>query len=241
MLNYLNEKFIYTTNKTKIELYILPILIVFLFYIFLQENKEEKISSTIDNYLFENKKMEENFLEIISKIENLAKKNSIFIIKSEKKEPEIILVFSGELNDIFEFLMQIERLNNFSNIKFISYKKEQNKNIVNLRVDFSKFFIKKFGERSEKLILNDSLQFSKDEKIAEETIEDNLQNEQKVEFEISAIIGQYAFINNIWVKKDEQINSYKLTKIYRDYVILEKESLKIKLELSYAKHLKNSN
>lgn len=85
MLNYLNEKFIYTTNKTKIELYILPILIVFLFYIFLQENKEERISSTIDNYLFENKKIEENFVEIISKIENLAKKNSIFIIKSEKK------------------------------------------------------------------------------------------------------------------------------------------------------------
>ena len=84
----------------------------------MQENKEERISSTIDNYLFENKKMEENFLEIISKIENLAKKNSIFIIKSEKKEPEIILVFSGELNDIFEFLMQIERLNNFSNSTF---------------------------------------------------------------------------------------------------------------------------
>ena len=88
----------------------------------MQENKEERISSTIDNYLFENKKMEENFLEIISKIENLAKKNSIFIIKSEKKEPEIILVFSGELNDIFEFLMQIERLNNFSNSTFAHKK-----------------------------------------------------------------------------------------------------------------------
>ena len=85
----------------------------------MQENKEERISSTIDNYLFENKKMEENFLEIISKIENLAKKNSIFIIKSEKKEPEIILVFSGELNDIFEFLMQIERLNNFTQLSQI--------------------------------------------------------------------------------------------------------------------------
>lgn len=182
MLNYFNEKFIYTTNKTKIELYILPILIVFLFYIFLQENKEERISSTIDNYLFENKKIEGNFVEIISKIENLAKKNSIFIIKSEKKEPEIILVFSGELNDIFEFLMQIERLNNFSNIKFISYKKEQNKNIVNLRVDLSKLanlIFKKSSKQEFKTYL-ESINFKTLKNDGEQKVKENITSIEEV-------------------------------------------------------------
>lgn len=236
MFNYLNEKFISSNTKSKIELYILPLLILLAILIFTNDKKDEVSSSKVDSFEFENKKIQSSFLEISSNIENLAKKNSIFILKNEKIESEINLIFTAELNDIFDFLEQIERLNSFSNIKYITLKEDGNKSLVNLRVDFSKFYIKKFQNNNHKIILK-----------KQEDIVLNKQNIQKdeisenVDFKLNAIVGQYALINSNWIKKDEILFDYKLINIFSDYIILQKGSNKIKLELNYAKHLKNSN
>lgn len=242
MLKYLNEKFIYSSKKTKIELYILPILIISLLFIFFDKTQiqNENITPKVENYELGNRKMKENILEIISKIENLAKENTIFIIKSEKKELEIFLSFSGELNNIFEFIAQIERLNSFSNIKFINYKKEENKNLVNLKVDFSKFFIKKLSTQTshERVFLKDNLEFNQNNQEIEK-IENSFEEIEKIDFKINAIVGDFAFINGVWVKKNEEISGFKLIKIFRDYVVLKNKNEEIKLELSYAKYLKN--
>lgn len=69
MLNYFNNNFLKSSKKTKIELYILPLLIcVFLYLFFLEKGKNEdvEISSKLNYEEFYNKKFESSFLEFFS-------------------------------------------------------------------------------------------------------------------------------------------------------------------------------
>ncbi|WP_198305609.1 hypothetical protein [Arcobacter vandammei] len=240
MFKYINDKFVNSSKKTKIELYLLPILLFLSVYIFLEnsKNSEDSIKAKFESNILENKKMSENILEISLKLEIIAKENEIFIRKSEKKDEEIFLEFSGSLNNIFLFLENIEKLNNFSRIKKMIFKKEEDKNIVYLNIDFRNFYIKKF-EDNEKIILKEDIkeigeidnnEYKEDEK---EIIEYEIIN-----FEINAIVSDFAFINGVWLKKNDEINGFKLIKIFKDYVILKNENEEIKLELSYAKYPK---
>ena len=149
MLNYLNNRFINSEKKTKIELFLFPIFLGVLIFLYFNEQKQtNQIVQKIDNYSFENRKLDENILEISLKIENFAKENSIFIIKNEKKESEIFLLFSGNLNDIFNFFEKIENLNSFSKISFVNFRRDNLKNIVSLRVDFLNSNILEYSKSS---------------------------------------------------------------------------------------------
>ncbi|MGE0052316.1 MAG: hypothetical protein AB7S49_12415, partial [Arcobacter sp.] len=61
---------------------------------------------------------------------------------------------------------------------------------------------------------------------------------EKKDLKINAIIADYAFINNIWVKKNEKINGLELIKIQRNFVVLKNENEEIKLELLNEEYLK---
>ncbi len=67
------------------------------------------------------------------------------------------------------------------------------------------------------------------------------QNSQNKEFRINAIVDDFAFINETWIKKNEKIEDYKLIKIDRNFVVLSNESNEIKLELLNEEYFKENN
>jgi hypothetical protein len=83
MLNYLNKKFIDSSLKTKIEVYLLPLLLLYLCYFFLgfnlnKNSENEEIKAKVDlNY--SNKEFKNSFLDLSSNLEEYASKNQIII------------------------------------------------------------------------------------------------------------------------------------------------------------------
>ena len=231
MLNYFNNNFLKSSKKTKIELYILPLLIcVFLYLFFLEKGKNEdvEISSKLNYEEFYNKKFESSFLELFSSLEKLAKKYEILILKNEKDKNIILLKAQGKKQSILNFIKDIENLNNFTKIDFFNMNKnEETKNyIFELKINLNKYYIKNLKEieyekKYEKVIVT--------------------QNSQNKEFRINAIVDDFAFINETWIKKNEKIEDYKLIKIDRNFVVLSNESNEIKLELLNEEYFKENN
>jgi len=226
MLNLVKNSFETSSLKLKIELYILPILMIFLLYILMYEqsieNFEEK--QNIDLINFENKKYDKSTLELLNSIEKIAKNSNIFIQKSENIKDDIFLQAKSKKDDLVKFLYKIENLNSFTNIHSLSLKKaELDSYLFDLRVDISKFYIKKAVDL---------------EKIKENQIS---KNNNQADFKIDAIIGKYAFINGNWVGINDFIDGYKLELISRNFVILTKEEESIKLEVNSIEYLKNTD
>ncbi|MCB9096751.1 MAG: hypothetical protein H6630_03885 [Arcobacter sp.] len=231
MLNYFNNNFLKSSKKTKIELYILPLLIcVFLYLFFLEKGKNEdvEISSKLNYEEFYNKKFESSFLEFFSSLEKLAKKYEILILKNEKDKNIILLKAQGKKQSILNFIKDIENLNNFTKIDFFNMNKnEETKNYTfELKINLNKYYIKNLKEieyekKYEKVIVT--------------------QNSQNKEFRINAIVDDFAFINETWIKKNEKIEDYKLIKIDRNFVVLSNESNEIKLELLNEEYFKENN
>ena len=143
MLNYFNNNFLKSSKKTKIELYVLPLLIYLLLYVFLLEkgkNKDVEISSKLNYEEFYNKKFESSFLELFSSLEKLAKKYEISILKNEKNENIILLKAVGNKQSIFDFIKDIENLNNFTKIDFLNMNKNEETKIYTfeLKINLNK-------------------------------------------------------------------------------------------------------
>ena len=231
MLNYLNKKFIDSSLKAKMELYLLPLLILYLCYFLgfnLNENLEnEEIKAKIDlNY--SNKEFKNSFLDLSSNIEEYASKNQIIIFTLTNNNKVFIIKAKANLIKIENFIKKIENLNNFSKIKTLTLNKVDSDNyLFEIEVDFNKFYIKK-----------------RDKDTEIEEIKPNvliINNEKTKEYKINGIISEYAFINEIWLKKDEKLDDLILTKIEKDFVVLENKDKKIILELNNEKYIKNLN
>lgn len=231
MLNYFNNNFLKSSKKTKIELYVLPLLIYLLLYLFLLEkdkNKDVEISSKLNYEEFYNKKFESSFLELFSSLEKLAKKYEISILKNEKNENIILLKAVGNKQSIFDFIKDIENLNNFTKIDFLNMNKNEETKIYTfeLKINLNKYYIKNLK----------NIEYEKNHEKVFVT-----QNSQNKEFKINAIVDDYAFINETWIKKNEKIENYKLIKINRDFVVLSNELNEIKLELLNEEYFKETN
>ncbi len=156
---------------------------------------------------------------MFANLEDYASKNEIVIISLTNEKKIVFIKAKSTLKNIEKFIKKIENLNNFTKIKSFILKQNENEYIFEIQIDLNKFFIKKI----EKEVENQSLA---------ET--DGIKNSEKSkEYKINAIISNYAFVNDIWLKKDENIDDLKLTKIEKDFVVLENENKKIVLELSH--------
>jgi hypothetical protein len=226
MLNYLNNKFLNSSRKTKIELYILPLFIfVFLYFSFIENITKEKleISSKTDFSNYENKKFNGSFSELFSILEELANKNNISIFTNDRIEKQILLKGKGTKESILEFINKIENINNFTKIDSLILTKDENDEYkFNLKIDLNKFYIK-----SLKSIENKKYNIEKVEK--------------KIEFKINAIIAEYALINEKWITENEKIENYVVVKIEKNFVLLKNEFEEIKLELHDEKYIKKFN
>jgi len=220
MLNSLNDKFINTPLKTKIELYLLPLLLLYLFhFLFHFEVKNDLSIQPKVNFDYSKNQFGDSFLNLFSNLEDYALKNQI-VIKSLTNEKKIVfLKAKSKLINIQEFIRKIENLNNFTKIKsFILNKENENEYVFEIQIDLNKFYIKRLELKLE--VKN---------------------SEKSNEYKISGIISNYAFINDIWLKKDENIDDLKLTKIEKDFVVLENENKKIILELNNEEYFKKPN
>jgi len=234
MLKSLNDKFLNSQTKTKIELYLLPLLLLLLisFYTF-EEKQEEMISTKNSFYEISNKKFEGSYLEVLSSLENLANKNQITILTNEKDKESIFLKGKSKIIVLENFLKQIENLNNFSKVQsLLLYKKDENGYyFFDLKISFEKFYFKQLKNELELKVEDDALKKTFKEK---EIVENN-------KFEINAIIDKYALINGNWIEQDEEIDGYKLVELQMYFVILENETERIKLEVDHGEYFKNFN
>ena len=225
----LNNKFINSSLKTKIELYLLPLLLLYLFYfLFHFETKDDSSIQAKVDFDYSKNQFEDSFLDLFSNIEDYALKNQI-VIKSLTNEKKIVfLKAKSKIENIEKFIKKIENLNNFTKIKsFILNKDDENQYVFEIQIDLNKFYIKKIEKEVENQSQKTTLQINNSEK--------------SKEYKISGIISEYAFINDIWLKKDENIDDLKLVKIEKDFVVLENENRKIILELNNEEYFKKPN
>ncbi len=233
MLNYLNKKFIDSSLKTKIELYLLPLLLLYLCYFLFefsltQSSNIEEIKPKVDGN-FSNKEFKESFLDLFSNLEDYALKNQIVIFTLTNNKKIIVLKAKSNLSNIQKFIKKIENINNFSKIRNLTlFRADLENYIFEMEVDLNKFYIKKI----EKEIENQSLK---------QLTSEIKNNEKSKEYKINGIISDYAFINDIWLKKDDNIDDLKITQIEKDFVVLENENKKIILELNNEEYFKKPN
>jgi hypothetical protein len=239
MLTYLNNKFTASSSKTKIELYLLPLMVLYLLYYFSNSlfvfNKPAELKNQIDFKEYENKKFQGSFLELFSDIEEKAEKHNIQVLSLTNKNNMVDLKIEAKKEQITIFIKEIENINSFTKIdSIIMYdKKDSSIYLFDLKIDLNKFYIKKF-EKIKKIGLIDS------QKILVKPIEvKNNNTTPEKSYELKAIISNYVLINDIWLKKGEKIDDFYLKEIKRNSIILESENIKIELELINEKYLEN--
>ena len=232
MLNYLNKKFIDSSLKTKIEVYLLPLLLLYLCYFFLgfnlnKNSENEEIKAKVDlNY--SNKEFKNSFLDLSSNLEEYASKNQIIIFTLTNNKKVFNIKAKANLIRIENFIKKIENLNNFLKLKNLTlHKVDLDNYLFEIEVDFNKFYIKKIQKDGDTQEIKQKIVLTNDKKTKE--------------YKINGIISEYAFINEIWLKKNEKLDDLILTKIEKDFVVLENENKKIILELNNEKNIKNLN
>lgn len=221
MYKLLNDKFINSSTKVKIELYLLPLMILFLVYYWEFTNQNEIIKSdkseNIKSISIE-KKFDGDFLKFFTNIENIAKENQIFIKSTSKKDELAYILGISNSDNFLQFLKEIEQLNDFTKID--SFVLSQNINsleyVFEIQINLNHFFIKEKEEKEIKTQNNPS-------------------------FKLNGIVHNYALLNGNWIELNEIIEGYRLIKIDRDFVLLKKDNQEIKLELNHEEHFKRDN
>lgn len=225
MYKYLNDKFINSSTKVKIELYLLPFMILFLVYYWAFDNfaKVNKIEENISikPISFE-KKFDGDFFKLFSNIENLAKENQIFVKSISEKNSFVYLSGTANKESFLLFLKDIENLNDFTKIDsfVLSLEIDTYKYAFNMRMDLNNFYIK---EKEEKV---------KENKVEVETYHT---------FILNGIVDKYALVNGNWLQINEFIEGYKLAEIDRNFVLLKNDNQEIKLELNHEEYFKRDN
>lgn len=237
MLANFKNSFENSSLKTKIELYLLPILLLFLLYVLFYNEKIEENQNVQNSELLniENKKFTDSILELSNKIEDIAKSENLIIQKTQSSKEQIIIQLKGKRDDLLKFLEKVEEINSFTKIDFLSLKKFENEiYLIDVRVDVSKYYLK---NKKVKDIIN----------IEQEEINETKEDEHKEEivvrpdFKINAIVGNNTFINDSWFELNDEVLGYKIETIASDYVILKNNKDIIKLEVNSIEYFKNKN
>ena len=238
MLTYINNKFTNSSLKTKLELYLLPLMLLYLLYYFSSSLfiSEEPIfvKNKIDFNEYKNKKFQGSFLDFFSNIENKAKEKNIEILSLNNKKNIVDLKMQAQKEQLPLFIKQIENINKFTKISLITMydKKDSHTYLFDLKIDLNKFYIKRIEK--EKVITRKILTKPIELKTSKPII-------VKDNYELKAIIAQYVLINDTWLKHGEDINGFKIDEIKRNSIVLENENKnkRIRLELADEEYLEN--
>ena len=99
MLANFKNSFENSSLKTKIELYLLPILLLFLCYVLFYNEKIEENQNTQNSELLniENKKFTDSILELSNKIEDIAKSENLIIQKTQSSKEQFKKIWKWDL------------------------------------------------------------------------------------------------------------------------------------------------
>ena len=237
MLANFKNSFENSSLKTKIELYILPILLLFLLYVLFYNEKIEENQNVQNSELLniENKKFTDSILELSNKIEDIAKSENLIIQKSQSSKEQIIIQLKGKRDNLLKFLENVEYINSFTKIDFLSLKKFENEiYLIDVRVDVSKYYLKNKKVKDIINIEQEDINETKEDEYKEEII-------VRPDFKINAIVGNNTFINDAWFELNDEVLGYKIETIASDYVILKNNKDIIKLEVNSIEYFKNKN
>ncbi len=237
MLANFKNSFENSSLKTKIELYLLPILLLFLFYVLFYNEKIEENQNVQNSELLniENKKFTDSILELSNKIEDIAKSENLIIQKTQSQKEHIIVQLRGKRDDLLRFLEKVEEINSFTKIDFLSLKKfEKEIYLIDVRVDVSKYYLKNKKVKDIINIEQEEINGTKEDEYKEEII-------VRPDFKINAIVGSNTFINGSWFELNDEVLGYKIETIASDYVILKNNKDIIKLEVNSIEYFKNKN
>lgn len=237
MLANFKNSFENSSLKTKIELYLLPILLLFLFYVLFYNEKIEENQNVQNSELLniENKKFTDSILELSNKIEDIAKSENLIIQKTQSSKEQIIIQLKGKRDYLLKFLEKVEEINSFTKIDFLSLKKFENDiYLIDVRVDVSKYYLKNKKVKDIINIEQEEINGTKEDEHKEEII-------VRPDFKINAIVGNNTFINDSWFELNDEVLGYKIETIASDYVILKNNKDIIKLEVNSIEYFKNKN
>ena len=237
MLANFKNSFENSSLKTKIELYLLPILLLFLLYVLFYNEKIEENQNVQNSELLniENKKFTDSILELSNKIEDIAKSENLIIQKTQSSKEQIIIQPKGKRDNLLKFLENVEYINSFTKIDFLSLKKFENDiYLIDVRVDVSKYYLKNKKVKDIINIEQEEINGTKEDEHKEEII-------VRPDFKINAIVGNNTFINGTWFELNDEVLGYKIETIASDYVILKNNKDIIKLEVNSIEYFKNKN
>lgn len=217
MWNYLNSKFVNSTKKVKIELILLPIFVTVLIYLVFEniyniENEDDKS----ELYSLLHKKNSEELIKISKKIEQIAINDEVFIQKIENYKDEIRVVAKSNIDSLLIFIDDIERLNGFTNIDIFTLKKQNSDYFFDFNINLSKYYLKEDREKNIKSSFND---------------DKNKIEISKKEHHLSAIISNYVYIDEVWLKDGDDFLEYKIKILDKNRLLLKSKYEEIILEV----------
>jgi len=211
MLKLIENSFLTSEAKIKLQLYILPLFFIY-FYIYLIDNKNSLInvnSNKLNSLLI--KKFDGSYLKLVKDIESFCLSKKIKINAVDYNKDNLLIKGETSLAKINDLIIKIENINNFSNVNSLIIEKSAKKNqyIFEINTEFKKYFIKTKIERVKK---------RKQEKI-------NI-------FKLKAIISNNILLNNKWYILNDFVGKYKVIKIEKNFVLLKYKDENISLKLN---------
>ena len=222
-LNF-NDKFINLSKLQKIELYLLPILLIFLIYINIPTKKAPNQNNHIKKQQIKiyqkkikqlkDKKIKYTKLQILQRYESLANKYNIEIKNINFTNKYTKLTFQGEYLNSITFFKILERLNDI-----ISFDLTYTDHILTINT-----LIKT------QTFQNLNIQTTIDTNIANPFIKIGFE-QNNTDIPSKAIIGNWVILDNHWYKLHDRYKKYIIKKIAKDYILLGFGTKTIKMEI----------
>ncbi|WP_164072440.1 hypothetical protein [Poseidonibacter lekithochrous] len=208
ILKHLENSFINSSFKVKVELYLLVFILfsLIIYNIPLLFNNDKTLTKSISYKIEE---FDKSLLDMNKNIEEYTSVKRIKINSMNNERKEILINCTLSLNKIKDFVSFLENINTYSNIKNLSIDKNKQSKKYNLEitVSFEKYFFKTPNSK-------ETVKKSKSKK-----------------FKLKAIIDKTVLINNKWLELGEYISDYELIVISKNSVTLSFDDKKIKLKV----------
>ena len=213
MLSQIENSFLKSEAKVKLQLFILPIICIYFYFYFFNKNDlvQSKSSSlnTINSLL--TKKFNGSYLSLTKDIEAFCLLEKIKLNSIDYNEKKLLIKGKTSLSKINKLILKLEYINNFSKINSLSIEQIAKKNQYSFQIssEFKKYYIK------EKIV---SIEIMKKKKVDK--------------FKLKAIISNHVLLNNKWYVLNDKIGKYKIQKIEKNLVVLKYKDKNINLRLS---------
>jgi len=201
VLKYIENNFDKQPLRIKIELLVLPFLILFLCFYFSKDENIQTQEIIVTSKDLIPKKMDKKLIEIIKDIEKYCKEKNIKLKSISSSNKEITLQIEIKQAFLYDFFYFIENYNSFSNIKEFKFAHKD----LHITLEFKKFYLK---NKLKKKVLRSGVKLS-----------------------LNAIIDDKVFINNKWLKTGDKIGGFQIWQIKSNLVTLKNKNKLISLRL----------